>query len=67
MSLGFKLVKTSTWEEFIGVSFMLAKAGNMSLFWFADRRACVFYGIWCLMVWLILKMPKYSGKSKIIN
>ena len=67
MSLGFKFIKSSTWEEFIGISFMLAKSGCCSLFWFADTRACIFYLIWNLIVWLVFKMPKFNGKSKLIN
>ena len=67
MSLGFKLVKASTWEEWIGMTFMFGKLGSLILFYFEDMVKCVYYGLLCLILWLALMQPKFKGKSKIIN
>jgi hypothetical protein len=67
MSSGFKLIKSATWEEFISVFFMFGKLGFLVLFLLSDGKLCVFYFILVMILWLILKMPKYTGPSKLLT
>lgn len=55
MSLGFKLVKSVTWEEFISLGFMFTKLGGIVLFAFMDYRLAVYYALICFVLWLVLK------------
>lgn len=64
-SLAFKFHKANTIEEFVGNALMLSKLACLVLFSFVDYRYSAFYGILCLILWLVLKAPKYNGPSKI--
>jgi len=55
MSLVFKLIKAASWEEFIAMLFMFSKLGFIVLFAFIDLRYCVFYTIFCMILWLLLQ------------
>lgn len=67
MSLGFKLIKATTPEEFVANLFMFSKLGSVVLFLFVHPRLSIFYTLLCFVLWLILKQPKYSGPSKLVK
>ena len=67
MSLAFKYVKCSTLDEFVGVAIMFGKFANMILFQFIDYRFTIYYVILCLVLWLVLKQPKYSGPNLLVK
>lgn len=67
MSLAFKYVKSSTLDEFVGVGIMFGKFANLVMFQLIDSRFTIYYSILCLVLWLILKQPKYSGPNKMIK
>ena len=46
---------------------MFSKLGSIILYAFIDMRYAVFYMIFCLILWLVLQMPKYSEPSKLIQ
>ena len=37
------------------------------LFLFVETKYAIFYAIYCFVLWLVLKQPKYKGKSKMIK
>ena len=47
--------------------FMYLKLGFIVLFLFENPTYAAFYGILCFILWIGLKQPKYTGKSKIIK
>ena len=64
MSIGFKLIKANTWEEFIANLFMFSKLAYAILFMFNNPRYGVLYMFLCFILWLTLHQPRYRGPSK---
>lgn len=67
MSLTFKLIKAATWEEWIALSFMFGKLGFLVLLVMNNQRLAIVYSSICLITWLVLRMPRYSGPSKVVR
>ena len=67
MSLTFKLLKAATWEEWISLSFMFGKLGFLVLLVMNNQRLAIMYASICLITWLLLRMPRYSGPSKVVK
>jgi len=60
-----KFFKSITWEEWINNLFVYGKAGSALLFIFKDYRLGIWYIIFCVIVWIFIKIPHYTGPSKI--
>ena len=46
---------------------MYSKLGFTVLFFFIDTVYAIMYTILCLVLWIAMRQPKYTGKSKIIR
>ena len=64
MSLFFKLIKAQTPEETVAMFFMYSKLGFTVLFFFVDTVYALMYAALCLVLWIAIRQPKYTGKSK---
>ena len=62
-----RLKRTSTWDEYISVSFTFWHFAMMFLFLLIDFRYFAYYGLLAFIMWLILQIPRYSGKSNIVQ
>ena len=65
--LVIQFIKSNTWELFFSYVFFYGKVGSIILFMLAKPRAGVYYMIFCFLLWIILKNPRYSGSSKLIK
>ena len=43
------------------------KFGYIMLFFLMNRRMCVYYIIFCVIVWVIVKYPKYERQNKMVR
>lgn len=59
--------KAATWEMFFSQAFTFAKLAVLFCFAFMDNRLATLYGIVCLILWVVLLFPKYSGPSNLIQ
>lgn len=59
-----KLFRSISWEEWIHNFFIYGKTASALLFVFQDYRLGIWYIIFCLMVWIFLRIPHYTGPSK---
>ena len=60
-----KFFRSICWEEWIHNLFIYGKTASVLLFLFQDYRLGIWYVIFCLLVWIFLKIPHYNGPSKI--
>lgn len=67
MSIAFKFFKLSTWDEFVGTSITMSKLAVVVLYIFIDVKYAVFYCCLCLVLWVLLKQPKYRGPNKTVK
>ena len=65
MLIGFKLLKSNTWEEFIAHAFLYSKLGILILFFFSNHLFAIIYATVCSLVFFFLRQPIYRGKSMI--
>lgn len=54
MSLGFKLIRAATWEEFLALFFMFGKLGFLVLYILNSHRMAWLYGGLCAITWVAL-------------
>ena len=47
--------------------FMYSKLGFTVLFFFVDTVYAILYALLCLILWIAIRQPKYTGKSKMIR
>lgn len=67
MSLFFKMMKSQTPEETVAMFFMYSKLGFTVLFCLVETSYALLYAAFCLVLWIAIRQPKYTGKSKMIK
>jgi hypothetical protein len=67
VSLFARLKRTSTWDEFLSIVFSFSHYAIMFLFYLIDFRYLAYYALIAFILWLVLKLPRYSGPSKIVK
>jgi hypothetical protein len=67
MLMIFKAYKANSVDELVGMAFLYLKIGSSILFFFANSRLSVPYLITCLIIFLFLRQPTYSGPSNLLR
>lgn len=62
-----RLKRTSTWDEYISFSFSFIHCAIIILFMLIEFRYAAWYALIAFILWVTVKQPKYSGKSKIVR
>ena len=57
----------SNWDKFICEVFFYSKFAISILLFLISKKIFVWYILACLIIWLLLKFPKYNGPSNIIE
>lgn len=56
----------TSFKQILSEFFFYSKLGTIFLFFFLNYSYCIWYSILVVSVWVLVKVPRYSGPSKII-
>ena len=56
----------SNWNKFISETLFYSKFSISILLFLISRKVAIWYLLACLVIWLLIKYPKYNGPSNII-